>query len=126
VRRRRRFSSTFNRELMKRTVEAGASASGIALEHRLNPKVLFTWRRQYLRESGVLAAPSAKLPPVIIGKEELRSASDREAGSAGSSDVILPVVASHIEIKAFGACTTLRGAVDGRALRRVRAALPGR
>src|SRR5947207_9748820 len=46
---RRRYTTTFKRELVERCLQPGASVSGIALENGINANVLFRWRREHLR-----------------------------------------------------------------------------
>ncbi len=46
---RRRHAATFKRELVERSLQPGASVSGIALENGINANVLFRWRREHLR-----------------------------------------------------------------------------
>jgi transposase len=42
--RRRRHAATFKRELVERSLQPGASVSGIALENGINANVLFSKR----------------------------------------------------------------------------------
>ncbi|HEY6355986.1 MAG TPA: transposase, partial [Burkholderiaceae bacterium] len=44
---RRRHAATFKRELVERSLQPGASVSGIALENGINANVLFRWRREH-------------------------------------------------------------------------------
>jgi transposase len=43
--RRRRHAATFKRELVERSLQPGASVSGIALENGINANVLFRCKR---------------------------------------------------------------------------------
>jgi transposase len=46
---RRRHAAAFKREFVERSLQAGASMSGIALENGVNANVLFRQRREHLR-----------------------------------------------------------------------------
>src|SRR5258706_15867572 len=66
-RRRRDHSPALKRELIERSLQPGASVSGIALDSGINANLLFKWRREHLRASGramVSATPTAK--PVLL------------------------------------------------------------
>ena len=122
--RRRSFTREFRRLVVKETLAPGASVSGVALKHRLNTNMLFTWRRRYLRE--LAGAQSVKLLPVSIeGLETAIPVGVPEAIPAGQS-ARGAAVPSSIEIEAFGACIRLKGAVDAEALRSVLDALSHR
>jgi transposase len=115
--RRRSFTGEFKRLVVKESLAPGASVSSVALRHRLNTNMLFTWRRQYLRElAGVQAVHL--LPVKIDGSESIVP-----AGTSGSippePSVRKPALPGCIEIEAFGACIRLKGAVDAEALRSV-------
>jgi transposase len=115
--RRRSFTPEFKRVVVKESLAPGASVSSVALRHRLNTNMLFTWRRQYLRELAGVQAVNL-LPVKIEGSESVVS--------AGTSGPIPPepsvrklALPGCIEIEAFGACIRLKGAVDTEALRSV-------
>src|SRR5258708_37477756 len=66
-RRRRDHSAALKRELIERSLQAGASVSGIALDSGINANLLFKWRREHLRAIGrvmISATPTAK--PVLL------------------------------------------------------------
>ncbi|MBE7419180.1 MAG: transposase [Ideonella sp.] len=46
---RRRHAEAFRRDLVERSLQPGASVSGIALENGVNTNMLFRWRREHLR-----------------------------------------------------------------------------
>jgi transposase len=124
-RRRRDHSPELKRELIERSLQPGASVSGIALDGGINANLLFKWRREHLRavQAAVPAAPAAApvLLPVTI---ELPM---REATTAPK---LPPPPASRastgsIEIDIGGARIRLRGAVDEGSVRVVLLALRG-
>lgn len=51
-RRRREHSAALKRELIERSLQPGASVSGIALDAGINANLLFKWRREHLRANG--------------------------------------------------------------------------
>jgi len=120
--RRRRFTWEFKRLVVKETLAPGASVSAVALKHRLNTNMLFTWRRRYLRE--LAGVPSVNLLPVRIEASEKAVA--EKAVAAGRPEPIptgqcarSPASAGCIEIEVFGTCIRLKGGFDAEALRSV-------
>jgi len=114
---RRLWSDDEKRRIVSETFEPGASVSGVARRHGLNANLLFTWRRQYLRE--LAGVPAVNLLPVKIdGSESIVPAATPEPVPAGQS-ARNPVSPGCIEIEAFGACIRLKGAIDADALRSV-------
>jgi transposase-like protein len=114
--RRRSYAKEFKRQVVKETLGAGCSVSAVALRHRINTNLLFTWRRKYLRE--LAGAPASKLLPVKI--EGIHLADDH-----GTPEPPVALPSAHhslkdcIEIEAFGVCIRLRGKVDAQGLRTV-------
>lgn len=113
IRRRRRFSKEFKRQVVEETLVRGASVAAIAMSHRLNANQVFTWRRKYLRESAVASTKAVKMVPVTIEAPSvplpLHRPSTRRAASS------LP--RGSIEIEYAGATIRVRGMVDTEALR---------
>lgn len=102
---RRRFGAKFKREVVAKTLLAGASVAAIALEHRLNANLLFKWRRDHMRQLAHDAAAS-KMLPVVIEQPVLASPSQR-------------VTPSIIEVELPAGRIRLKGAVDMESLRTV-------
>lgn len=124
-RRRREHSPELKRKLIERSLQPGASVSGIALEGGINANLLFKWRREHLRavRGAVPAAPAATpvLLPVTI---------DLPMPEATTTPKPPPPPASRastgsIEIDIGGARIRLRGAVDEGSVRVVLQALRG-
>jgi len=65
--RRRSFTEEF-RGWSQGDARPGASVSAVALKHRLNTNLLFTWRRRHLRE--LASVQSVNLLPVRIEPSE--------------------------------------------------------
>ena len=126
VGKRRRYSKEFRREVVQETLAPGASVAGVALRHRLNTNLVFTWRRKLLPTLVPAQAKSVKLLPVTIA----------DAGALVRGLTPEPVAASQrarrsrargaIEIECNGARIVVKGAVDGQTLRVVLEALVSR
>ena len=70
IKRRRRFSEEFKRQVVAETLSGENSVAGVALRHGLNNNLVFTWRRRQLRAlSGVTAMPAKLLPVTIDGAQ---------------------------------------------------------
>jgi transposase len=105
---RRKYATTFKRELVERCLHPGASVSGIALENDINANVLFRWRREYVRgttRAKVHAAAQAVLVPVNVAAEVAQAVA--EATPATTSKLV-----GIIEIDIGGASVRLHGRVD--------------
>ncbi len=120
-RRRRDHSAALKRELIERSLQPGASVSGIALDSGINANLLFGWRRKHLEsfaqaEPALARSPAAVLLPVSI------EASPREVHCAPPAQ---PARSSSgtIEIEIGSARVRLRGPVDDASLRSVLTAL---
>lgn len=66
VGRRRRFSKEFKRQVVEETLAGDSSVTGVALRHRLNANLVFTWRRKQLRALAATQAKSVKMLPVSL------------------------------------------------------------
>ena len=116
---RRRYAASFKRELVERSLQPGASVSGIALENGINANVLFRWRRQHLRATASMQHESteqAVLLPVTLAATVTPTTQETTAPRS-------PMPASVIEIEIGAARVRLRGAVDEANVRRVLQAL---
>ena len=49
IKRRRRFTDEFKRQVVAETLSGENSVAGVALRHGLNNNLVFTWRRKHLR-----------------------------------------------------------------------------
>lgn len=115
--RRRRFTQEFKRQVVQETLAGDASVAAVALRHRLNANLVFTWRRKYLRALAERPAKLVEMLPVTIA----------DAGAAVPMVVSKPISTGKsprrsrprgaIEIELNGARIHLKGAVDAEALR---------
>lgn len=116
---RRRHSAAFKRELIKRSLQPGASVSAIALDNGINANLLFKWRRMHLRAASRVTdggVAQAVLLPVQVSPAV--SADHRTPGSIASGPV-----RGVIEIDIGAARVRLRGSVDAANVRCVLQAL---
>jgi transposase len=102
---RRRYTAEFRRQVVEQTLAPGASVAAIALKHRLNANLLFTWRSRHLRTIGGMAAAPKMLPVVV------------EPTPALDGKSLQRVAASVIEIELAAGRIRLKGAVDVATLR---------
>jgi len=126
VGKRRRFSKEFRREVVQETLAAGASVAGVALRHRLNANLVFTWRRKLLPTLVPAPAKSVKLLPVTIADVGDSVPALGPAPVAASQRARRSRVRGAIEIEFNGARIVVKGAVDGHTLRVVLEALVSR
>ena len=119
-RRRREHSPALKRELIERSLQPGASVSGIALASGINANLLFKWRRQHLR-SQARATAAAVATPVLL-PVTIESPTPQAAAVALSVPASAPAARTNtgvIEIEFGGARVRLRGSVDEASLRTV-------
>ena len=65
---RRQHERAFKEELVRQSLESGASVSAIALRNGINANMLFKWRRQHLRAAGQRASPAVLLPVEVVAQ----------------------------------------------------------
>lgn len=105
---RRRHAAAFKRELVERSLQPGASVSGIALESGINANVLFRWRREHLRASSSVQHESAEQAVLL----PVKLAATARPTTQESMTPRSPMPAGVIEIDIGSARVRLRGAVD--------------
>ena len=118
---RRKYTTTFKRELVERCLRPDASVSGIALENGINANVLFRWRREHVRGTTRAKVPDAAhavLVPVNVAAEVAQPVP--EATPATTSKPV-----GIIEIDIGGARVRLHGQVDESNMRCVLRTLRG-
>ena len=121
---RRRFSKEFRQQVVEETLAPGASIAGVALKHRLNANLVFTWRRKLLPALAPGRSRGVKLLPVTISDPATSSPAAETASSSKPVRRYRPRGAIVIELN--GARLVLKGAVDAEALRVVLSALTSR
>jgi transposase len=68
---RRQHDRAFKAELVRQSLEPGASVSAISLRNNMNANILFKWRREHLRAVGQRAAPTVLLPVEVAPQTEV-------------------------------------------------------
>ena len=123
IKRRRRFTEEFKREVVAETLSGENSVAGVALRHGLNNNLVFTWRRKHLRALAGVTATPAKLLPVTIAQPSpaLAAPVSRTVVKTKRSDRARS--SGTIEIECNGVRILVRGTVDGQALQIVLASV---
>ena len=114
---RRHHDRAFKKELVRQSLEPGASVSAIALRSGINANMLFKWRREHIRAAGdalppvllpIEVAPATEAMPIPTSTgptpSPSRSRSRSRSRSAPRDGVI--------ELEFAGAQLRLRGTVD--------------
>ena len=123
-RRRREHSPALKRELIERSLQPGASVSGIALDSGINANLLFKWRREHLR-AGARGTATAISTPVLL-PVTIESPTSQIAAAPSPPPASAPAARANtgvIEIEIGGSRVRLRGSVDETSLRAVLTAL---
>ena len=110
---RRHHDRAFKQELVRLSLEAGASVSAIAMRSGINANMLFKWRREHVRATGCMTA--AVLLPVKVS-----SAAEVMTVAPPIAPPLTPTPppsrssprSGVIELEFAGAQLRLRGAVD--------------
>ena len=123
---RRRFTQEFRRQVVQETLVPGASVAGVALKHRLNTNLVFTWRRKLMPALAPTRARSVKLLPVTVSDSDMTPLLPAGEPIAPGKPARRYRTRGVIEIELNGARLVLKGAVDAEALRVVLAALTSR
>jgi transposase len=118
---RRQHDRAFKEELVRQSLEPGASVSAIALRSGINANMLFKWRREHLRAAGQRAASTVLLPVEVAPQAEIVKVTTPIAPTTTA-----PKPASRngvIELEIAGVQLRVRGTVDEASLCSVMRAL---
>ena len=120
---RRHHERAFKEDLVRQSLEPGASVSAIALRTGVNANMLFKWRRELRRAEAHAAAASTVLLPV-----ELEPSTEVMTMPAAVAPPALPPSKPAqrngvIELEIGGVQMRVRGSVDEASLRSVLRAL---
>jgi transposase len=107
---RRQHDRSFKTELIRQSLEPGASVSAIALQNGINANLLFKWRREERRMTRPAAEPTVLLPVCVRPSTQLGEATSTLMSAATSASRASR--ASVIELEIAGAQLRLRGGVD--------------
>jgi transposase len=105
---RRKYTTTFKRELVERCMGPDASVSGIALENGINANVLFRWRREHVR--GTTRARSRDAAQAVLVPVNVPAEVTAAVPETTPSNMAKPM--GIIEIDIGGARVRLHGQVD--------------
>lgn len=108
---RRHHDRAFKQELVRQSLEPGASVSAIALRSGINANMLFKWRREHVRAAGD-ALPAVLLPIEVAPATEVMSIPTSAASAPSSSSSRPTPRTGVIELEFAGAQLRLRGTVD--------------
>jgi transposase len=107
---RRQHDRAFKEELVRESLEPGASVSAIALRGGINANMLFKWRREHLRAVGQRAAPAVLLPVEVAQQAEVVTVS---APIVPATPALRPAPRNGvIELEIAGVQLRVRGQVD--------------
>ena len=110
---RRRHDRSFKVELIRQSLEPGASVSAIALSNGINANLLFKWRREHLRDSGLSPAPAVLLPVQVTPEVEAAGVGAPVAPAPAPPPAAKPSTRSGvIEMEIAGVQLRVRGMVD--------------
>lgn len=116
---RRQHDQAFKQDLVRQSLEPGASVSAIALRSGINANMLFKWRREHRRLNGS-PQPAVLLPVQVTPDVEVQAHVPSPAVAPPSRP---PARGGVIELEIAGAQLRLRGPVDEDSLRSVLRAL---
>lgn len=112
-RQRRQHERGFKEELVRQSLQPGASVSAIALNNGINANMLFKWRREHLRAVSPRTAPTVLLPV------EVAPATSTDTLPQTSTPFLATALTKHppprggvIELEVAGVQLRLRGFVD--------------
>ena|SRR5437868_4720675 len=106
---RRHHDRAFKQELVRQSLEPGASVSAIALRSGVNANMLFKWRREQLRATG--GATAAVLLPIEVAPTVEVMTIPTATGHTSAPSRPAPR-SGVIELEVAGAQLRLRGPVD--------------
>jgi transposase len=107
---RRQHERAFKEELVRQSLEPGASVSAIALRNGINANMLFKWRRQHLRAAGQRTAPAVLLPVEVVAQAAVVTV---PAPIVPTTPAPKPAPRNGvIELEIAGVQLRMRGAVD--------------
>jgi transposase len=118
---RRKHSDALKLDLVRRSLQPGASVAALAQEHGINANLLFNWRRLHLRALGADALAIA--PPTLLSVTVQPDTPAPTTAQVGTHAAPARASTGTIEIEIGTARVRLRGAVDEASVRSVLRAL---
>lgn len=109
---RRQHDRSFKTDLVRQSLQPGASVAAIALQNGINANLLFKWRREHLRATrSTLGEPAALLPVRVVQASDVATLATPNA-TALTEPTSRTTRSCVIELEIAGAQLRLRGAVD--------------
>lgn len=108
---RRQHDRSLKAELVRQSLEPGASVAAIALQNGINANLLFKWRRAHLRDSGLGPAPATLLPVQVRPVIEATAVSVPATPTSPPAHKP-PTRSGVIELEIAGVQLRVRGVVD--------------
>lgn len=108
---RRHHDRAFKQELVRLSLEAGASVSAIAMRSGINANMLFKWRREHVRATGGMTA-AVLLPVKVSSAAEVMTVAPPIAPTPTPTPSRSSPRSGVIELEFAGAQLRLRGAID--------------
>jgi len=109
---RRQHDRSFKANLVEQSLQPGASVAVIARHNGINANLLFKWRREHLRDSGLSPAPAVLLPVQVTSGVEATAAVCVPAAPAPPPATKLSTRSGVIEMEIAGVQLRVRGIVD--------------
>lgn len=107
---RRQHDRAFKEDLVRQSMEPGASVSAISLRNGINANMLFKWRRDHVRAAGQRAAPTVLLPVEVTPQAEVVTVPSAIVTAAAAPKP--PLRNGVIELELAGVQLRVRGQVD--------------
>lgn len=111
-RQRRQHERTFKEELVRQSLQPGASVSAIALANGINANMLFKWRKEHVRAASPRTAPTVLLPVEVTPAIEAASVSAATPALVPAAPARSAPRSGLIELEVAGVQLRLRGPVD--------------
>ena len=89
-RQRRRHQRAFKEELVRQSLQPGASVSAIALDNGINANMLFKWRREHLRSASPRTSATMKLLRKVMSADAQGAAVVEGSRYKGWEDRLTP------------------------------------
>jgi transposase len=107
---RRQHDRAFKEDLVRQSMEPGASVSAISLRNGIDANMLFKWRRDRLRAAGQRAAPTVLLPVEVAPQAGVVTVPSAIVTAAAAPKP--PLHNGVIELELAGVQLRVRGQVD--------------
>jgi transposase len=111
-RQRRQHERGFKEELVRQSLQPGASVSAIALDNGINANMLFKWRREHLRAASPRTAATVLLPVEVAPAAEPVAMSSATVPPLTTVAPKTPPRGGVFEMEVAGVQLRLRGPVD--------------